>query len=237
MANLSWLAGGNRLLKGSLIVCVFLVLAVLFAFNRHKRIILLLLLSGFLFMWPALLRYYSSRYLYKALPFFIAAGTLLIARFGADNSARQRFVQRIGAMVMCVVILVNAVLLAAHMKNRESVLHETAQAFALLVGDLQGREEVPCFVALPYDIFPTGVAQALWMYGYDARRPVFYDNATFVWRARPQAQDCVRITSRKRELLFESLDSAFAWWSPFNPFTRMGTIKIDEQKSKRARIS
>lgn len=71
ISNLSWLPGGNRLLKGSLIFLFFTFLIWLLYKNKQKKVMLFCLVSMGMFMWPAILRYYSSRYLYKALPFFI----------------------------------------------------------------------------------------------------------------------------------------------------------------------
>ena len=182
-------------------------------------------------MWPALLRYYSSRYLYKTLPFFIAAGICLITQFKSAHASYMTRLAKIAGYVMVFTIILNATLLTYHMKQREIVLHATETAFKELVARQQSSTQSICFIALPNDPFITGAAQALWIFGYDQRKPIYYDQSTFVGYNTPPDKNLISITHRKNQLHIFSLAPKNVWFCDENIFTPMGTIIINKRNN------
>lgn len=228
-ANLSWLSGGHRLFKGSLMTLFIVLCITLFIHNRKKGLFLFFILSGFLFMWPALLRYYSSRYLYKTMAFFIVGGLCLITYFKSSTALYTSRIAKITGYAMVCIIMANALLLAFHMKHREHDLHVTEQAFKELLLNPTIINRNLCFVALPNDRFITGVAQALWMFGYDKNKQIYYDQATFVGYKNQPSGNNLSITKHDNQLHFISCDQEKIWFCDPNPFTRMGTITIKQR--------
>jgi len=227
IANLSWLSGGNRLLKGSLIFLFFSFLIFLFYKNKQKKIMLFCLLSMSMFMWPAILRYYSSRYLYKTLPFFIIFLIIGILHSRYTTEQSKAFFIKLFYIVLTAITCCNIALLAKHMRYREQMLHKTSQAFDQLAQDLMNNPSIKnralCFIALPYDIFPTGVAQALRMRGVPETQKIYYDNSTFVWSTKPITKNYISVTQAHNKLCLTSSDIS-AWFIPYNKLTAMGTI-------------
>jgi len=231
VANLAWLGGGNRLLKGSLIALFFSALIWLFYKNKQKKVLLFCMVSMGMFMWPAILRYYSSRYLYKALPFFIIFLVVGILFYHHKSERTRLRFNKICFSVLGLFTCFNMIALPLHFKQRETVLYETAQAFDELVQDPRIKDRALCFVALPYNIFPTGVAQALRMRGVPETQKVYYDTSSFVWSNKPLAKNEIHISQNNHQLRIESQNSD-AWFNPFNQLTKMGTItptKIDKK--------
>ena len=82
-----------------------------------------------------------------------------------------------------------------------------------------------CFVGLPYEYFPSGVAQAMWLYGFSPSIPVYYDTSTFLWcKNTPSEYDPINIKIEKNIISLAVLDKGNSWLNPFNPFCIMGEI-------------
>lgn len=214
VANLSWLSGDNRLLKGFLLTCFFSVVLWLFYKNSHKTILLYCLISMTLFMWPALLRYYSSRYLYKALPFLIVFFIYIFLK--QENRHR---LTRVG---MFLFVGIAMMLLPLHLKTREVRLHKIELAFKSLANSSEIKDRKVCFVGLPYEYFPTGAAQALFIHGVDPSTPVYYDTSTFLWSKKYPAENPIRISIVDNVINLEVIDKQDCWFNPFNQFGKMG---------------
>lgn len=109
------------------------------------------------------------------------------------------------------------------MSYRENILHKTSQAFDELAHDPRIKNRALCFIALPYDIFPTGIAQALRMRGVPETQKIYYDNSTFVWSNKPIVKNYISISQTNNKLCMSSNDTS-AWFTPYNKLTAMGTI-------------
>lgn len=227
IVNLAWLSGGNRLLKGFLILAIGMLLSWLFYRNAHKKLVIFLLLSLIPFMWPAILRYYSSRYLYKGLPLIIAALIVLIKFYKTKNYPRY---ERISLVSMWVLLCVNGFLLCNHLRMREGILHKNKLAFIELAANQACQGRPLCFVGLPYEMFPSGVAQAMWLYGIDPKTPIYYDTSTFLWYKKVPTHNPLHVSIDGSVMTIEVLDKQNSWLNPFNQFCKMGVVtstKID----------
>jgi hypothetical protein len=217
--NLSWLAGGHRHLKGFLIMLVVVLLCWLLYKNSQRKIILFLVFSIIPFLWPAILRYYSSRYLYKVLPFIIAIVILLITCY--QTTKPQKF-QKISRLILWGILCINGWLLFNHFKERENALNKINQAFKTLAISLPHQHQPLCFVGLPYETFPSGVAQAMWLHGINPSTPIYYDTSTFLWFKKRPVIDPLKITIKDNVITLMVLDETNSWFNPFNQFGRMG---------------
>ncbi len=132
LAGLSFLPNGHQVLKGSLIICIFSFLIFLFIKSREKKLILFLLVLSAILMWPAIARYYSSRYLYKALPLFIFIFLIFIRDFCRYKSvlAFKRIM-----IFTCLWVVFNMFFLFIVLKNYENLYHKIHVAFDELCMD------------------------------------------------------------------------------------------------------
>lgn len=173
LTNLGFVPGGNRLRKGTLIIMVVMLLAYLFWNCRKKSTVLFLLASTIAFAWPSVIRFYTSRFMYEALPFFIAAILLLI--FENDISFRPK------ALIFGALIAFNGMMFPNFLSAREKTLKAINIAVHDLVMQLPENSKSIVFVGLPFGWFCTSVAQACYMTGLSTSVPVYYDKQTFVW--------------------------------------------------------
>ncbi len=229
IANLAWLPGGNRLLKGSLLALFLTIILWLFYKNKHKFIILFCCLSMIMFMWPAFWRYYSSRFLYLGLPFLLVALVLLVTRYRYTSDASKNRWLMISSFLCCMLTITNAALLFSHLKTREHQLHQINRAYAELAKNEIIKDKTLCFIGLPYDTFVTGVAQAMWLNGLPANIPVYYDNTTFVWRDHDTDKNNIRITPTDNGFRLTSLDHSQAWFACTNTCMPMGTKTVHQE--------
>lgn len=177
LTNLAWLPGGHRWLKGSLILLILTIACWLFVKNRKKGQFIKLGISSLLFMWPAVWRYYSSRFLYLSLPFVVVALVLLITEY---QDIRKKTVMMLG--ILCVIISAgNFVLLHYHFRQREQELSVVNQAYKDLAQHSMINNKHICFIGIPYAWGVTGMAQAIWLNGVPTTQQIYYDNTTFVW--------------------------------------------------------
>ena len=173
LTNLGFVGGGNRLRKGSLIILVVAFLVWLFFKCRKKSMVLFLFASSIAFAWPAVIRFYTSRFMYEALLFFVAAILLLV--FENDLPFKPK------AWCFAGLIVFNAAVFPFFLHEREQVLANINTAVKELVVQLKDRPGPICFAGLPFGWFCTSVAQAFYMNGFPETTPIYYDKGAFVW--------------------------------------------------------
>jgi hypothetical protein len=190
LAGLSFLPNGHQILKGSLIILIFSFLIFLFIKCKEKKLILFLLVISAILMWPAIARYYSSRYLYKALPLFIFIILIFIRDFCQTKSILT--CKKIMSLAWALVLF-NTVFLFIVLKNYENLYHKIHVAFDELCMDERVQKQPLCFVGIPYGFFPTGVAQAVWMRGISENHPIYYDRRTFGFSHLPVYENVIKV--------------------------------------------
>lgn len=180
--NLAWMPGNIRLIKGSILAIMLLITFALFLISNKKKILYFLTISGIMFMWPAIVRFYTSRFLYISLPFFILGFIILlepiIKRIKESNG---RLVKR--AMYLpAFLVLINAITLPNILKKRERELSGIQKVVSSLTTSLFENHQLNqplCFLGIPEDLFITGLAQAMYINGFPANQPIYYDKGTF----------------------------------------------------------
>lgn len=173
LTNLGFVPGGNRLRKGTLIILVVMLLGYLFLKCRKKPQVLFLLASTIAFAWPSVIRFYTSRFMYEALPFFVAA--ILVLIFDNDLPYKPKM------LIFGAVIAFNGMMFPSFLSARATTLAVVNTAVRDLVVQLPGNPKSLVFVGLPFGWFCTSVAQACYMNGLSTTVPVYYDKHTFVW--------------------------------------------------------
>jgi len=235
LGNLSFIPGGNRLIKGALIAMLFTLCLFLFFKNKQKKVILFLLGNGLLFMWPALLKQYTLRYGYYALPFFILAFVLLILFY--QDSVIKKKLQVVVGIFSAGLILFNIIFLISMMNVRQAALHEKMIAYQTLVADPRVAGRPLCFLALPRSPFCTGHAQALWMLGINRELPIYYDHSSFVACTPHVCNKALEIIPLSYGFRLKSLYPDQLWWLGFGgEVMRMGERIVHDVDAKTGNV-
>ncbi|MFH1254102.1 MAG: hypothetical protein V1646_01575 [bacterium] len=190
LGGLSFLPNGHQVIKGLLIILIFSFLLFLFIKSREKKLILFLLVLSAILMWPAIARYYSSRYLYKALPLFTFILLIFIKDFCQNKTALV--FKRVMKFAWLLVVF-NMCFLFVILKNYENLYHKIHVAFDELCMDARVQQRPLCFVGIPYGFFPTGAAQAVWMRGVSTDHPIYYDRRTFGFSHLPVYENIIKV--------------------------------------------
>ncbi len=167
MLGLCWLPGNNQVLKGAMIVSIFCILFFLFIKSKQKLLLLFFYASTLLFSWPALLMHYQPRYLYLALPFFIAAVLVSVRPINRYMTVT----------LFTLLITFNALFLIKQLKIREKALHQVTTAFTTLIKENPISNKPLYFFALPHHWFAMSIAQAIWFLSGDDRYPVYHNGS------------------------------------------------------------
>lgn len=214
ICNLSFIPAGNQFLKGGLIICIALATGIAVIRNKQKKVLLFCGLNFLLFFWPAILKQYTLRYLYYALPFFAYALLNLIQ----PEKNRWR-------MMLCWLIVIgNSTFVIISMISRSNRLAIKTEAIEQLMHNPKLNNKPLCFIALPRGPFASGLAQQLWMSGFDAKIPIFYDPSTFVETPYHANNQDLIITHIPNGIMLTSKNHKVFWWSCFGGETmRLGT--------------
>jgi len=165
MIGLNWLPGNNRLIKGSIIVTVCLLLLYLFIKNRKKNYIMFFLFSMLIFSWPALLIQHKPRYIYMSLIFFTIAVIISLA-YSKIPLTRYRYA---GTLFLCTLISYNAYYLTQELTKREVMYNFATTSFQTLAQNKTFQQAMNggysfCMVTsnMP-GILNVATAQAIWL--------------------------------------------------------------------------
>ncbi len=233
VTNLAWMPGGNRLLKG--IAIIFMTFLLGFILTRRVKLkeIAFCFFSTCLLMWPMLVRHYSSRYLYSALPILC----LLFALALTDSYQQSTRFLTFKKSLLWLFLACSMAILPWHMRTRGQLLHAYNQAFIDLAADKSLRNRKVCFLGLPYGVFTTGSAQALWMYGLPTSTPVYYDRKTFVWTKGLPSKNLLDIKKIEGGFRLSSKDSSQLWFLLLDQSKDMGKIIINASDRASENIS
>lgn len=213
ISNISFIPGGNQALKGSLILMIIMAFTYLFVHSKHKTLVLFCILNMVIFLWPALLKQYTLRYLYYALPFFCLGLALLLSEL-EQRLAYQW--QRVCLISMCFgIIIANAYFVTLQLKDRQYELCMKADALNALITNPAIKGRVLCFVGLPKNPFASGLAQHVWMLGINRDLPIFYDPSTFVVQPTGVKNTDLSIIKTPNGFAATSHNKQQVWWPRF----------------------
>ncbi|MFA5075472.1 MAG: hypothetical protein WC436_05220 [Candidatus Babeliales bacterium] len=235
--GLSFLPAGHQILKGSLIIIFFTCFLWSFKNNTKKKYILFFVFSMILFMWPAVLRYYSSRYLYKALPFCALTVMFLVNFYKVKTKSGKLNYIKFSLIFFYSFLIMSICSLFFAMKKREIFLHKLNTAFIELAQETKIQNRPICFVGLPWGTFITGSAQGMWING--VKQPVYYDRRSWGFSVRDIFENLLNIEKilQKNKIVGFSLktsDPDKLWiTSGGQEEFAMGQQIINEQKNGR----
>jgi hypothetical protein len=202
LLNLGWMPGGNQALKGLCLVLISIFLIYPFFKTKRLKLFIFFLLSIILFSWPVFYLTYMPRYIYIVLPFFVS-----LFAFSFDFYIKKYLKLRpiiftlVGMFLAC-----NALYLFIGQTQKEQKLNLINLSFQDLVEMEEVENRVICFVALPNDYFGSSNRQAVWLYGNDSSKEVFYDRNNFIPKMPDENKDYLKIEHIKNGLRFKSLD-------------------------------
>ncbi len=227
LGNISCIPPGNQILKGSIITMLSGLFFYGFIKTRHKRLVLFCLFNMGLFLWPAILKQYTLRYLYYALPFYSCILLVLIDPIKfckqegplpachSELDSRLRTFSFLLTIIYWLIVIGNAYFIMQRITNREKDLQVKTTAIQNLVANKRIQDRALCFVAIPRGPFASGLAQNLWMLGIDQNIPIFYDPSTFVEQPQNVKNGDIKITKISDGLRFTSCNKHKVWWTVF----------------------
>lgn len=235
MCGLSWIGSGHALLKSGLLL-IFAVWYSTLLFRAKRNVLCLLLTVGvFVLAWPSLLIMHQARYLYLALPLFLATIALC-----ADGLRFNTFLD--GFLKSSVYLFFIAISVIGFFENR-SLFGHAFYRFKLAkeaISDLANREyffdKTIFFIGVPHEIFPfSGLEQAISIFSPkdQQNRKIIYDplvnvNCFFVngIKNRIPEQNLLKIKIEGDSCSIESLDEDKIWMNYSNPFGQVRCCSV-----------
>lgn len=170
---LSWLPWGNKLLKIAILLPMLSLLGYAFYHCRQKLLVVALFLCGIILLWPGIISFYSPRYIYESMPFFVASYTALFATCTLGQSTKMALKILATAFICCLSIFTFTAFQA-----RETKLHAMHQAVRTLA-KIPGMPQRPlCFLTNPSDGFAGGYnPHIFWILFNNRDHEIHFDSA------------------------------------------------------------
>jgi hypothetical protein len=177
--GLSWLPWGHPMLRLALLIIIATILLWFFVRNTQKIVIIFLLLSTAIMLWPAYVGFYSPRYIYEALPFLIAAYIITFTY----ATAVPHTLKRIGFALGTICILFYAAHVVDSFRRREAKMFIMQQATMKLVHNPLIHNRALMFIGYPNDGFGGHPAHLFWALLKNPNIPIFCDPSTAITQA------------------------------------------------------
>lgn len=227
MCGLSWISSGHALLKSIMLLLFAVWYSTLLLRAKKNGLCLLLTVGVFVLAWPSLLIMHQARYLYLALPLFLATIALC-----ADGLAFNSFLD--GFLKSSVYLFFIAISVIGFFENR-SLFGHAFYRFKLAkeaISDLANRENffgrTIFFIGLPHEVFPfSGLEQALSIFSPkdQQNRKIIYEpfinvNCFLVncIEKRIPEQNLLKIKASNQSCQLETTDKNRVWINYSNPF-------------------
>ena len=222
LCNITVIPSGNFMIKSTLLVVCAGIFGWLFYNNRYKQLIVVLIVGMGLALWPALLRPYTSRHSYFALPFFILILGLLI-RYARQYYSWHGKQWAVVWVVLSSMLVLNGYQSLSLMKESELSSCAMLKSYRQLCANptIQGR--TLCFIGLPVR-YATALAQAVWFHGVNKNFPIYYDPLTFT--TGPNNESECSITPMQKGLRMRINKPEQGWFCDMGTCFRMGTVRI-----------
>lgn len=170
---LSWLPWGNKLLKITTLFPLLSLLSYTFYQCHQKLLTITLFTCGILMIWPGLISFYSPRYIYESMPFFVAGYAALF------SSSALRWPIKI-ALKILVSIFISSLSIFAFFsfQAREKKLYTMHTAVTNLVHNLNKTGRPLCFLTTPSDGFAGGYnPHIFWILFNNRDHKIYFDSA------------------------------------------------------------
>jgi hypothetical protein len=177
LAFIPWLGEGHTSIKVSVLSIFAISVITTFVLSKRKNLQLFLFFAFIVMLWPALIRYYTTRYLYTALPLFIA---FFLAALKYNTIKVSSFLKKIIFVFTSLFIIANGFYVIASLRTQSQESMVLHNAFQKLKDHPEILNKNLCFIGLPIKWFRTGITQAVWMQGINKKYPVYYDQQTTI---------------------------------------------------------
>ncbi|MBU4269600.1 hypothetical protein KJ644_02335 [Candidatus Dependentiae bacterium] len=174
--GLSWLAWGKPILRGSIIIFLFLIIFTFFIKNYRKIYVLYFFLSGLLLLWPSLLGHYNPRYIYESYPFLFLSFIFL---FKYNNINLKKFKKFIFTFTF-IFILFLIIFTVKSFSKREAKYNIMRIATEKLIQNPKIQNRALCFFGYPTDMFGQQNADIFWILLNNPKLQIYFDPTTAI---------------------------------------------------------
>lgn len=235
LCGLSWIGSGHAKLKSFLLVFLAFWYSGLLFRAKKKSLCLLLTAGMFIAAWPCLLIMHQARYLYLALPFFLATIAICASDLTWNSLIDRLF--KLSAFAFFIIIS-----MIGFFENRSLFCHSfyrfqlAKKAIFELANDKNFFDKTILFIGLPHEVFPfSGLEQALSIFSPENQRdrkiiyePLLNVSCFFVNRIenRIPEQNLLKIIINDSSCELETLDRDRIWINYANPFGQVRKCSI-----------
>lgn len=197
----------------SLKVIFFLVFITLFFTNSKKRVVLFFLLCMTLLYWPMFVTPYDGyRFFYEGCPFYVAAVGSLIN----FSSLKNYFVVRcIGAILLVILIFINATFTIFGMQKSASIREPTHMALQKLKAQDSFLKEYPILIFdnLESKVIDLALIHAMYLCGITGSNVQYCISQFNLHAKNANISEQIRITPFSDGIRLTSLDKRSVWFS------------------------
>ena len=165
---LSWLPWGNKVLKIIILTPLLSLLAYTLFTSRQKFLVSSFFISGMLLLWPGIISFYSPRYIYESMPFFLAGFVTLFATSSLNPQIKYFIKMGITGFILTLIVFT-----FNSFQAREKKLHIMHQAINKLCAQSSIKDRPLCFLTWPKDGNPC--AQIFWILCNNREKKVYFD--------------------------------------------------------------
>ncbi len=177
--GLSWLPWGHKIIRGSIVIPLLLLLFWLFIKNTKKIYILYFLLSAALILWPSYVGAYCHRYFYETHPFILLA---LIFLFKYYNGKLIRF-KKILLIFLSLAAVFYISFAIENLLRRETKMDLLCKATEKLIKNPKIQNRSLCIFGYPLDGCGEHNAEIFWIMLDNPKHPMFFDSSTAIVQA------------------------------------------------------
>ena len=176
MFGLSWLPWGKPVLRGSIIILLFVGIFILFRKNTKKLYVLYFFINSFLLLWPSLLGHYNPRYIYESYP-FIFLGFIFLFKYSKINLQKfSKYLLPISSLYIIFLIT----FLSINFRRREQKYNTMRIATENLIQNPKIKDRALCFLGYPADMFGQQNAAIFWVLLDNPKLQIYFDPSTAI---------------------------------------------------------
>ena len=166
----SWLPWGNKLFKIILLIPLLSLLGYTFFLCRQKLLVSCFFISGILMLWPGLISFYSPRYIYESMPFFLAGFATLFITSQLHHNIK--FLLKIGSTCFVGGLAFFTFTAFQAREQKLQTMHKAVDKLCLIS---EVAQRPLCFLTQPSDGTPG--PQLFWILFNNREKDIYFDAA------------------------------------------------------------
>ena len=188
LLGLSWLPYGHPIIRGVIVLSIFIFLIYLFVKNTKKIYVLYFLTCAMLMVWPGCIGNYSPRYFYEIHPYTLLATVFLFAYY----PNKPQIFKKIGYVFLTLLVSFYTIFAFENFRIRNRKCKILSEAALDLVKKTEIRQRALCFLSWPVEGFGGNPAPIFWVLLNNPNKQIYCDSST----ALMQADSNVVITTK-----------------------------------------